>query len=75
MVVEENKLNLLQIIPYLLSQSLGANSTVKHKINNDLIAVGKDHQYKILGQTDQNWAKTFSAKDKACQGLTSKLLV
>jgi hypothetical protein len=74
MVVEENKLNLLQIIPFLLSQSLGANTTVKHKINNDLIAVGKDHQYKILGQTDQNWAKTFSAKDEVCKEPTLKIL-
>jgi len=52
MVSEENKLNLLQFIPFLLSQSLGANTAVTPKVNKDIIAVGKDHQYKILGQTD-----------------------
>jgi hypothetical protein len=52
MVSEENKLNLLQFIPFPLSQSLGANTTVTPKVYKDLIAVGKHHQYKILGQTD-----------------------
>jgi len=45
-------LNLLQFILFLLSQSLGANTVVTQKVNKDLIAVGKDHQYKILGQTE-----------------------
>jgi hypothetical protein len=44
MVAEENKLNLLQFIPFPLSQSLGANTTVTPKVDQDLIAVGKDHQ-------------------------------
>jgi len=35
-----------------LSQSLGANTTVTPKVNKDLIAGGKYHQYKILGQTN-----------------------
>ncbi len=52
MVSEENKLNLLQFIPFPPSQSLGANTTVTPKVDKDLIAVGKHHQYKILGQTD-----------------------
>jgi hypothetical protein len=52
MVSEENKLNLLQFIPFPLSQSLGANTTDTPKVDKDLIAVGKHHQYKILGQTD-----------------------
>ena len=52
MVAENNKLNLLQFIPFPLSQSLGANTTVTPKVDKDLIAVGADHQYKILGQTD-----------------------
>jgi len=52
MVARENKLNLLHFIPFLLSKSLGANTTVTHKVNKDLSAVGKDHQYKILGQMD-----------------------
>ena len=52
MVAEENKLNLLQFIPFPLSQSLGANPTVTPKVDQDLIAVGKDHQYKLLGHTD-----------------------
>ena len=52
MVAEENKLNLLQFIPFPLSQSLGANTTVTPKVDQDLIAVGKDHQYKLLGHTD-----------------------
>jgi hypothetical protein len=52
MVSEENKLNLLQFIPFPLSQSLGANTTVTPKVDKDLIAAGKHHQYKILGQTD-----------------------
>jgi hypothetical protein len=52
MVAEENKLNLLQFIPFPLSQSLGANTTVTHKVEEDLIAIGKDHQYKLLGHTD-----------------------
>ena len=52
MVAEENKLNLLQFIPFPLSQSLGANTTVTPQVDQDLIAVGKDHQYKLLGHTD-----------------------
>jgi len=52
MVAEENKLNLLQFIPFPLSQSLGANTTVTPKVDQDLIAVGKNHQYKLLGHTD-----------------------
>ena len=47
MVAEENKLNLLQFIPFPLSQSFGANTTVTPKVEKDLIAVGKDHQYKL----------------------------
>jgi hypothetical protein len=52
MVAEENKLNLLQFILFPLSQSLGANTTVTPKVDQDLIAVGKNHQYKLLGHTD-----------------------
>jgi len=52
MVAEGNKLNLLQFIPFPLSQSLRANTTVTPKVEQDLIAVGKDHQYKLMGQTD-----------------------
>jgi hypothetical protein len=52
MVSEENKISLLQFIPFTLSQSLGANTTITPKVDKDLIAVGKHHQYKILGQTD-----------------------
>jgi len=52
MVAEENKLNLLQFIPFPLSQSLRANTTMTPKVEEDLIAVGKDHQYKLLGHTD-----------------------
>jgi hypothetical protein len=52
MVSEENKLNLLQFTPFPLSQSLGANTTITPKVDKDLIAVGKHHQYKILGQTN-----------------------
>ncbi len=33
MVAEENKLNLLQFIPFPLSQSLGANTTVSVEVN------------------------------------------
>jgi len=51
-VAEENKLNLLQFIPFPLSQSLGANTTLTPKVEEDLIAVGKNHQYKLLGHTD-----------------------
>jgi hypothetical protein len=43
MVSEENKLNLLQFIPFPLSQSLGANTTVTPKVDKDLIALGKHH--------------------------------
>jgi hypothetical protein len=52
MVAEGNKLNLLQFILFPLSQSLRANTTVTPKVEQDLIAVGKDHQYKLMGQTD-----------------------
>jgi hypothetical protein len=52
MVAEENKLNLLQFIPFPLSQSLGANTTVTPKVDQDLIAVGKNHQCKLLGHTN-----------------------
>jgi hypothetical protein len=43
MVGEENKLNLLQFIPFPLSKSLGANTTVTPKVEEELIAVGKYH--------------------------------
>jgi hypothetical protein len=66
-VSEENKLNLLQFIPFPLSQSLGANTTVTPKVNKDLIAVGKHHQYKILGQTDQA-ACTKLGQNFLCEG-------
>ena len=52
MVAEDNKLNLLQFIPFPLSQSLGANTIVTPKVDKNLIAMGKHHQYKILGQTN-----------------------
>jgi len=52
MVAEENKLNLLQFIPFPLSQSLGANTTMTPKVEQDLIAEGKNHQYKLLGHTN-----------------------
>jgi len=52
MVNEENNLNLLQFIPFPLSQSLGANTMVTPRVSKDLIAVGKNYQYKIKGQTD-----------------------
>ena len=52
MVADDKKLNLLQFIPFPLSQSLGANTTVTPKVEKDIIPVGKHHQYKILGKTD-----------------------
>ena len=52
MVMEGNKLNLLQFIPFPLSQSLEAITKVTPKVNKDIIAVGKNYQYKILEQTD-----------------------
>ncbi len=64
MVAEENKLNLLQFIPFPLSQSLGANITVTPKVGEDLIAAGKDHQYKLLGHTDLAGC-TFFVRDAA----------
>ena len=67
MVSEENKLNLLQFIPFPLSQSLGANTTVTPKVDKDLIAVGKHHQYKILGQTDLA-ACTKLGQNFLCEG-------
>jgi hypothetical protein len=70
MVAEENKLNLLQFISFPFSQSLGANTTVTPKVEEDLIAVGKDHQYKLLGHTDlagcTKLGLNFFAKDEAC---------
>jgi len=67
MVARENKLNLLQFIPFMLSKSLGANTTVTHKVNKDLSAVGKDHQYKILGQMDlAGW--TQLGQNILCEG-------
>ena len=67
MVAEENKLNLLQFIPFPLSQSLGANTTVTPKVEKDLIAVGRHHQYKILGQTDLA-ACTKHGQNFLCEG-------
>ena len=67
MVAEDNKLNLLQFIPFPLSQSLGANTTVTPKADKDLIAVGKHHQYKILGQTDLA-ACTKLGQNFLCEG-------
>jgi len=69
-VAEENKLNLLQFILFLLSQSLRTNTTVTPKVNKDLIVVGKTINTKSLvkqiWQDAQDCARTFSAKDKAC---------
>ena len=67
MVAEDNKLNLLQFIPFPLSQSLGANTTVTPKVEKDLIAVGRNHQYKILGQTDLA-ACTKLGQNFLCEG-------
>jgi hypothetical protein len=67
MVSEENKLKLSQFIPFPLSQSLGANTTVTPKVDKDLIAIGKHHQYKILGQTDLA-ACTKLGKKFLCEG-------
>jgi hypothetical protein len=67
MVAEDNKLNLLQFIPFPLSQSLGANTTVTPKVDKDLIAVGKHLQYKILGQTDLA-ACTKLGQNFLCEG-------
>lgn len=67
MVSEDNKLNLLQFIPFPLSQSLGANTTITPKVDKDLIAVGKQHQYKILGQTDLA-ACTKLGQNFLCEG-------
>ncbi len=64
---EENKLNLLQFIPFPLSQSLAANTTVTPKVDKDLIAVGKHHQYKILGQTNLA-ACTKLGQNFLCEG-------
>ena len=43
MVLEDNKLNLLQFIPFPLLQSLGANTTITPKVDKDLIAVSKHY--------------------------------
>ena len=67
MVAEDNKLNLYQYIPFPLSQSLGANTTITPTVNKDLIAVGKQHQYKILGQTDLA-ACTKLGQNFLCEG-------
>ncbi len=52
---------------YGVSQSLGANTTVTPKVDKDLIAVGKHHQYKILGQTDLA-ACTKLGQNFLCEG-------
>jgi len=53
MISVEKKLNLLQFIPSPLSQSLGVSTTKTPKVNKDLIAVGKNYQYKIMAKL--NW--------------------
>ena len=67
MVAEDNKLNLLQFIPFPLSQSHGANTTVTPKVDKDLIAVGKHCQIKILGQTNLA-AYTKLGQNFLCKG-------
>jgi hypothetical protein len=67
MVTADNKLNLYQYIPFPLSHSLGANVSITPLLNKDLIAVGKQHQYKILGQTDLA-ACTKMGQNFLCEG-------
>jgi hypothetical protein len=67
MVSADNKLNLYQYIPFPLSQSLGANVSITPMVNKDLIAVGKQHQYKILGQSDLA-ACTKMGQNFLCEG-------
>jgi hypothetical protein len=52
MIQEENQLNLLQYIPFPLSQTLDMNTTITPKVDQDLLAIGNDYQFKLLGQTD-----------------------
>jgi hypothetical protein len=58
MVAEENKLNLLQFIPFPLSQSLGANTTVTPKVEQNLKnrTINTNSWVILIWQDAQNWA-------------------
>ena len=54
-MVNPNKLlKFFQFIKFPLAQNLGSNLTMMPNINEDLLAIGQDHQFNLLSQSDLN---------------------
>ena len=54
-MVKPNKLlKFFQFIKFPLSQSMGQNLTMMPNVEQDLLAIGQDHQFNLLSQSDLN---------------------
>ncbi len=54
-MVNPNKLlKFFQFIKFPLAQNLGSNLTMMPNINQDLLAIGQNHQFNLLSQSDLN---------------------
>jgi hypothetical protein len=54
MVNPSKLLKFFQFIKFPLAQNLGSNLTMMPTINEDLLAIGQDHQFNLLSQSDLN---------------------
>jgi hypothetical protein len=54
-MVNPNKLlKFFQFIKFPLAQNLGSNLTMMPNIEQDLLAIGQEHQFNLLSQSDLN---------------------
>ena len=54
MVKPMKLLKFFQFIKFPLSQNIGKNLTMMPNVNEDLLAIGHEHQFKLLSQSDLN---------------------
>ena len=54
-------LKFFQLIKFPLSQSLGQNSTMMPDVKEDLLAIGQEHQFKLLSQSNLNSCKKYGS--------------
>jgi hypothetical protein len=68
-MVNPNKvLKLIQFIKFTLAQNLGSNLTMMPNIEQDLLAIGQEHQFNLLSQSDLNsctqYGTNYLCKDR-----------
>ena len=61
MVNPSKLLKFFQFIKFPLAQNLGSNLTMMPNINRDLLAIGQDHQFNLLSQSDLNSCTQYGA--------------